>query len=182
MSIRRVRFPRRLLYGKTGDKHVRRRVRTLQQPIDGKSNPGDSGPTGQNTRPNVVRRSPGPQATYRARPAAPTQKNTPPADAMSQRYVAHNDGAARQRRVRRILLLFLVLFLVGGGAVYAFVLKPTVAIVEKVQQVSTNVFVTPVRVRPAPSGAGPNATPVPVVYPDWNKHEPINILLMGLDY
>ena len=101
---------------------------------------------------------------------------------MGQRFVAHSDGAARRRRVRAILLLIVLLLLVGGGAVYAFVLQPTVATVQHAQQVITNVFVTPVPVRPAPSGGGPNATPVAVVYPDWDKHEPINILLLGLDY
>jgi LCP family protein required for cell wall assembly len=57
-------------------------------------------------------------------------------------------------------------------------LNPDTGVINTLPRAFEKIFVTPVTVRPA---TGPNATPVPVVFPDWGK-EPVNILLMGLDY
>lgn len=135
------------------------------------------------TRPVAVPGSEGrqssrrPQTTYRARPAS---RQTPP-DLMSQRAAARLGGDARRKRLR--MAIFLAVGLLGATAIaaYALIWQPVSKTVEQVQETISNVFVTPVTVRPAPEG-GPNQTPVPVVYPNWDKHEPINILLLGLDY
>jgi LCP family protein required for cell wall assembly len=52
--------------------------------------------------------------------------------------------------------------------------------VGRIVETASNIFVTPAPVRPGSNG-GAGGTPVPVTFPDWGK-EPVNILLIGLDY
>lgn len=83
----------------------------------------------------------------------------------------------------RAILLALVALLVLGGSGAAYLASTTV---QKVTTTISKVFQTPVPVRP-PIALGtsmPDATPLPVqhVFPDWSKKQPVNILLLGLDY
>lgn len=89
----------------------------------------------------------------------------------------------RGRRVRRITLLILfALVLVGGGSGYMFfqgTVKPLLEIPGKISKTPVNVRVVD------PEGTvSAEATPnlVGVEPPDWANGEPINILLLGLDY
>ncbi|MDQ6695047.1 MAG: LCP family protein [Chloroflexota bacterium] len=83
----------------------------------------------------------------------------------------------RRRRVRLALLLIALVLLTGGIAAYVL----TSRTIDHISQGINHIFQTPVRVRPASAGQG-RGTPVPVVLPDWSKKEPVNILLIGLDY
>ena len=135
--------------------------------------------TKTNTRPNpngVVRK---PTPTYRARPATAT----PPGghDIMSQRTAIRLQTDARRRRIRLAIFLAVGFFVAGGIAAYAYIYQPVQKTIEQINTTIKDVFVTPVTVRPAP-GSGPNATPVTVTYPNWSKNEPVNILLLGLDF
>jgi LCP family protein required for cell wall assembly len=58
-------------------------------------------------------------------------------------------------------------------AAYAFWGSP---LIETLDETVKEVFKTPAVERPNPRG-----TPVPVVFPNWDKKEPVNILLLGLD-
>lgn len=87
------------------------------------------------------------------------------------------------------------MLLAGGGV--AYVASSTV---EKFSTTISNVFQTPVLVRPpitlnqnetdpnSDTGTSntipPDVTTIPIthVFPDWSKKEPVNILLLGLDY
>jgi LCP family protein required for cell wall assembly len=76
------------------------------------------------------------------------------------------------------LFIALGLLAASGVAAWAFLLNPQTGVITNVQKTITKIFVTPVSNR---LSLTPNATPAPVVFPDWGK-EPVNILLLGLDY
>jgi polyisoprenyl-teichoic acid--peptidoglycan teichoic acid transferase len=116
-------------------------------------------------------------ATYRARPATGPHPVVPQRDVMADRARARYQGESRRRRWRMVIFLALGALIAGALTTWALVLLP---IKEAVEHAIPDIFMTPVTQRPAPGG-GPNATPVPVVYPDWAKQEPVNILLLGLD-
>ena len=136
------------------------------------SNPANNAPTRANTSPNPAMQKVKAGRTYRAKPMPNN------VEVASQIAHARYSGESRKRRTRLAIFLVLGVLVAGGLAAYALTIKP---VVDKVGETIKEVFVTPAPVRPAPEG-GPNSTPVPVVYPDWDKKEPINILLIGLDY
>jgi LCP family protein required for cell wall assembly len=98
---------------------------------------------------------------------------------MTQRARSRYQTQVRRRRLRILLAgLFAILLIVGGGA-YIYLSH----VVEVSSKVVAQVVQTPEPVRPGivlPDGT--QSTPIPVIYPDWSKNEPINILLIGLDY
>jgi LCP family protein required for cell wall assembly len=89
----------------------------------------------------------------------------------------------RGRRVKRILLVLLLVVLAMGGTAAYVLFKTTV---EPVLNLPGNISKTPVGVRVIDPGGtvSPDSTPQVVVVepPDWASNEPINILLLGLDY
>ncbi len=102
---------------------------------------------------------------------------------MAARANAHVQGETRRRRFRVLLITVGALLLLGGGVAYAFVSNTVKETIDHITTVSGKVFVTPAPVRPGPIvGSDGNITPVPVTFPDWDKKESVNILLIGLDY
>jgi len=86
---------------------------------------------------------------------------------------------ARRRRLRILLAGLLTIVLVVGGGAYLYLSH----VVEVSSKVVAEVVQTPEPFRPGivlPNGT--QGTPIPVVYPAWSKKEPVNILLIGLDY
>lgn len=138
-------------------------------------------PTPANPRPNPNHQYRRPEPTYRARSV--TTGVTKPTQPVAGRPAAARAGTNRGRRVRRItLLILLALMLVGGGTGYLFyqdTVKPVLDIPGKISKTPVNKRVVD------PDGTvSPDATPqlVEVEPPDWASGEPINILLLGLDY
>ena len=93
-------------------------------------------------------------------------------DLQSQRALSRYKGDARKRRVRFAAFSVLAILGVAFIAIYIYVSHT----VDTISQALNNVFQPPVV-----SHVGADGTPVPVVYPDWGT-QPVNILLMGLDY
>lgn len=139
-------------------------------------------PNGKVTRPNsrtTPQSSYSPPPTYRARPPAPTyrarpgtgpqpvQRIDPQADFLRARYRSE----LRRNRMRFIAFTVLSIMAVSGVVIYIYV-SNLLGNVTKV----LDIFKPPVTIH-----VDANGTPVPVIYPDWGK-EPVNILLLGLDY
>lgn len=135
-------------------------------------------PASRVTRPNP-QSSYTPPPTYRARPPAPgyrarpgtsphpVQRVDPQADFLRARY----RGQHRRNRIRFIATTVFSIMAVAGVAIYLYV-SNVIGNVTKV----LDIF------KPAvPVHVDANGTPIPVIYPDWGK-EPVNILLLGLDY
>ena len=138
-----------------------------------------AGPTnGKATRPNAqptysppTYRARPPSPTYRARPGTgpqPVQRLDPHTSILRARYRTQH----RRNRMRLIVLTLVAIMAVGSIGIYAY-LSNTVTVIT---QAIDKIFKPPVVTHPDANG-----TPVPVVYPDWGK-EPVNILLLGLDY
>jgi LCP family protein required for cell wall assembly len=139
-------------------------------------------PTPPDRRPNLPSR-PGeplraarPTAQLRA-PNAPTPgmpKPTTPNPNAAARSTALVRNRKRRRRIIQIVILAVALLLIGTGLLVAAVVGPAVTtILTDIGKISK----TPVGVR-----VGPEGTPVTVLPPEWEKKEPINVLLIGLDY
>jgi LCP family protein required for cell wall assembly len=79
--------------------------------------------------------------------------------------------------LRMIVFGLVTLLVLSGGVAVLW----TVLTVQHIADRTSAMFVTPAPVRPA-SGGSAEATAVPVTFPDWSKKEPVNILLIGLDY
>jgi polyisoprenyl-teichoic acid--peptidoglycan teichoic acid transferase len=89
----------------------------------------------------------------------------------ANRAAARYQTEGRRRRVRWFIVLGGLILLVGGAYwAYSMTIKP---VVESLDDITD----TPVPVRINEEG-----TPVPVVFPDWDQKEPVNILLIGLDF
>lgn len=89
----------------------------------------------------------------------------------------------RGRRAKRVFLILSLVLLVGGlGAGYMVFNSTVMPLID----LPGNISEPPVQVRVVdPDGAvSPDATPqlVYVEPPDWDSNEPVNILLLGLDY
>lgn len=95
---------------------------------------------------------------------------------MTQRATARIQTEKKRHRLRLLLLALLIIAGVGVGLAYTF----TSQTIKKIDDARIKIFKTPAPVRPAITGE--NGTPVPVTFPDWSKKEPVNILLLGLDY
>ncbi|MDQ3706586.1 MAG: LCP family protein [Chloroflexota bacterium] len=140
-------------------------------------------PNRGNPRPNPEHQLRRPEPTYRARsvtsgyarPAKATQAVAAPAKSRA--------ASSRGRRVRRILLVLLLVALAAGGGASYFLFKSTI---EPVLRLPGDISKPPVDVRVVdPDGTvSPDSTPHLVVVepPDWESDEPVNILLLGLDY
>lgn len=149
----------------------------MNQPNNRRAQPPASGGTTRpNTRPNPALQPHKPINTYRARSTSGVHVVHSSGDILAQRATARV-RTDRSRRRRRILFFFLALLLIVAGT-GAWVLA---SIGTTVIPAISKVFRTPISVRPAPDGVT-NATAVPVTFPDWGKKDPINILLIGLDY
>jgi LCP family protein required for cell wall assembly len=83
-------------------------------------------------------------------------------------------------RLVMVLVGLLVAFVVVVG-VGVYVVGTTV--LDSVSQAATDIFETPVAQLPqSDSGADmPEGTPPSITFPNWDKKEPVNILLIGLD-
>jgi LCP family protein required for cell wall assembly len=79
---------------------------------------------------------------------------------------------ARRNRTRLIVLTVLAIMAVSGIAIYAYVSNTVDIITGAIGKIFTE---------PPKTHVDANGTPVPVVYPPWGT-EPVNILLLGLDY
>jgi polyisoprenyl-teichoic acid--peptidoglycan teichoic acid transferase len=144
--------------------------------------------TRPNTRPNPVTQYRPPEPTYRARPASHTApaKIAPLA---AQVATARVQGQARQRRLRLVVVLLCVMGVAVTG-VAIFLSQQVFTTVQTVGNALQTVISTPVGQRfvpqTQPGTPDDQATPVITVVtqalPDWSKQEPINILLLGLDY
>ncbi len=127
-----------------------------------------------NTRPTYS-----PPPTYRARPPAPTYRARPGTgpqpvqrfDPQTALLRARYRTQARRNRMRLIVLTIVGIMAVSGIGIYAYV-SNTVGVLT---QAISKVFQTPV-----PHHVDANGSPVVVEYPPWG--EPVNILLIGLDY
>lgn len=96
---------------------------------------------------------------------------------LTQQARSRYRGETRRRRVR-VILGVLALLVLSGAAVALVLAGQTV---ETVRSTITEVFETPVPERVKVDEEGKISTPVKVTYPEWGK-EPVNILLIGLDY
>ncbi len=106
--------------------------------------------------------------------------STPPGgipDVLTQQARSRYKGETRRRRVR-VVLGALALVVLSGAAVALVLAGQTFGTVSSTIQ---EVFETPVGQRVTVDKEGKISTPVKVTYPDWGK-EPVNILLIGLDY
>ncbi|HVG00735.1 MAG TPA: LCP family protein [Chloroflexia bacterium] len=138
-------------------------------------------PTSASPRPDPNHQYRRPEPTYRARSV--TTGITKPTQPVAAQVAVARAGTNQGRRVRRITLLILfALALVGSGTGYVVfqgTVKPVLDIPGKISK-------TPVGVRVVdPEGTvSPDSTPQlrPVLPPDWASGEPVNILLLGLDY
>jgi LCP family protein required for cell wall assembly len=141
----------------------------------------NTGPDRANPRPNPNDQYRRPEPTYRARSV--TTGITRPTEPVASQVAVARASTNRRRRVRRITLLTLLgLLLVGVGSGYVFFQGTIQAVINLPGKISK----TPVGVRVVePDGTvSPDATPQLVVVepPDWASDEPVNILLLGLDY
>jgi LCP family protein required for cell wall assembly len=118
--------------------------------------------------------------TYRGRSSAPTYRARPITgshpvlrpDLQSQRALSRYRGDARKRRVRVAVFGALAVLAVAFIAIYVYVSHT----VDTISNALNTVF------RPTVvAHVGADGTPVPVVYPEWGT-QPVNILLLGLDY
>lgn len=108
----------------------------------------------------------------------PRTRGGVPADLKTMRL--HTEMQRRRTRLIMVLAGLLVVFAsVTGFAV--FVLGSNV--VRSVSSAVENIFETPVlRLPVSTTGADiPVGTPEAITFPDWDKKEPVNILLIGLD-
>ncbi len=116
--------------------------------------------------------------TYRTRPNTgplPVVRNT---DVMAQRALSRHQTEAKRRRIRTVLVGVLALALIVSGVGVAYVAH----LIDVGGGVIKGVIQTPVAQRPGIVGPnGEVGTAIPIVYPDWSKNEPFNILLIGLD-
>ncbi len=152
----------------------------MERPGKTQSPPANAGATKANTRPNPNLQVRKPEATYRARPAYSAPHRVPRGHVPDRAYMRMQTEIKRQR-LRTAIFLAIGLLLASGIAAYAFIFVPVKGTIDTILKTTSHIFVTPVVQRPALQG-GPNATPVTVVYPDWDKKESVNILLLGLDY
>ncbi|HET9495351.1 MAG TPA: LCP family protein [Chloroflexia bacterium] len=132
-------------------------------------------PTRPNTRPNLPAGANRPGPTYRGRAVS-----TPPGgygDVLTQQARSRYNGESRRRRIRLVLGM-LALLVLSGAAVALVLAGQTITTVSSTIQ---EVFETPVGERVTVDEEGKISTPVKVTYPEWGK-EPVNILLIGLDY
>jgi polyisoprenyl-teichoic acid--peptidoglycan teichoic acid transferase len=111
---------------------------------------------------------------YRARPATGPHRTSAP-DVMTERARARYKTESSRRRIRTIVVGLVALLLIAGGVGAAYVNNAFVKPLETI----TDVFLTPEANRPPST---PGGTPIPITYPDWSKKQPVNILLIGLDY
>ena len=140
--------------------------------------PPDGGPTRPNTRPNPSHHYRRPEPTYRARPS--TSGITKPTQPIASQVAANRAATDRRRKTKRVLLLMLITIGVLGGVGMSLFWNTTIAPVLDL----TNISKTPVNVRVVDGTVSPNSTPQVIVVepPDWAGNEPVNILLLGLDY
>ncbi len=160
-----------------------------------RTSPIHSGSSGRPTRPNPrLHTDAGTDAGTRPNPTYRAKAATSPAQAPAYGSGGRGTGTsrpghdvvkkatsiarrqARRRRIRNILLTLGVVAAIAAGGFWIWASLEVKQIVET----ASNIFVTPAPVRPGADGQTGN-TPVPVTFPDWGK-EPVNILLIGLDY
>ncbi len=100
-------------------------------------------------------------------------------DITTQRAISRYQTQARRRRLRILLFTVVALVAIAGSVAFAYVSH----VAGVTSDVIKNVIQTQEPVRPGIVGTnGVQGTPVPIIYPDWSKNEPVNILLIGLDY
>ncbi|MGA7731431.1 MAG: LCP family protein [Chloroflexia bacterium] len=142
-----------------------------------------SPPNGKATRPNHrPTPQPGysPPPTYRARPPSPTYRANPGSGPQHAQHIdpqtallrARYRTQARRTRMRLVVFTVVAIMSVSGIGIYAYLSNTVTVLTDAL----TKIFKPPVETH-----VDANGTPVPVVYPDWGT-EPVNILLLGLDY
>ncbi|HEX8599343.1 MAG TPA: LCP family protein [Chloroflexia bacterium] len=138
-------------------------------------------PNRANPRPNPEHQLRRPEPTYRARSV--TSGIAKPAQPVAAKVANTRAVTSRGKRIRRILLVLLLVALAAGGGASYFLFKTTI---EPVLRLPGDISKPPVDVRVVdPDGTvSPDSTPqlVAVEPPDWESDEPVNILLLGLDY
>jgi LCP family protein required for cell wall assembly len=98
---------------------------------------------------------------------------------MAQRAISRHRTETKRRRLRTVMIILVSLIAISGVAAYAFVSNTIGTITDTLGKV----IQTPETLRPGVVGPnGEQGTPIPIEYPDWSKNEPLNILLIGLDY
>lgn len=132
---------------------------------------GKNIPGGHNTVPHRhVHRGRVPGAAHRGR------------EVLSDRKAVrlHTERYRRRMRLVMVLVGLLLTFLVVVG-VGVYIVGTTV--LNSVSKAATDIFETPVAQLPrSESGADmPEGTPPVITFPNWDKKEPVNILLIGLD-
>ncbi|HEX8220809.1 MAG TPA: LCP family protein [Chloroflexia bacterium] len=103
-------------------------------------------------------------------------------EVLSDRKAVRLHTERYRRRMRLVMVLMgLLLTFVVVLAVGVYVVGT--AVLDSVSQAATDIFETPVAQLPhSDSGADmPEGTPPGITFPDWDKKEPVNILLIGLD-
>ncbi len=138
-----------------------------------------SGYTRPESPSNPTRHTHRPMQTYRARsataaPGAEMAPGAPPASDAAKRATSLVRKKTRQRRIRSILLTVALLLAVSAVGVWLLVSLTVGTLIEATDKI----FKTPVAQRP---GTDPEGNPVIVDFPEWDKKEPVNILLIGLD-
>ncbi|MDQ3927782.1 MAG: LCP family protein [Chloroflexota bacterium] len=149
----------------------------MEAPKDRRTHaPANSGATRQNTRPTQTMHNVKPAEGHRVRPGG-LHHYAGRASDISAQHGAAGFRTERSRRTLRVLLLALLgIAVIAAGLLYALASNT----VDVVSNTITHVFVTPAPVRPGIDDG--NGTPVAVTFPNWEKKEPVNILLLGLDF
>jgi LCP family protein required for cell wall assembly len=153
---------------------------TKPTPSNGTERPPRPTPPGRGpnlpVRPGEPLRAAKPTAQLRAPNASGpgVPKSTTPNPNAAARSTALVRNRKRRRRIVQLVILAVALLLIGTGVLVAVVVGPTVT---AILTAGGTIFKTPVTER-----VGPGGTPVTVLPPEWAKKEPINILLIGLDY
>lgn len=137
-------------------------------------------PARAHPRPNPHHQYRRPEPTYRARSV--TTGITKPTRTLPAQ-VAGNRISTGRRRTKRILLGLLLILMVGasgaGYVIFNTTIQPLINLPGEISKPPVGV-----RVVDGDGTASPDSTPQVVVVepPDWASDEPVNILLLGLDY
>ncbi|HEY0069867.1 MAG TPA: LCP family protein [Chloroflexia bacterium] len=128
-----------------------------------------------------------PHHAYRARP--PSAAHRGPAGVSARNQVVISDRRAvrlhteMHRRRMRLIMILGGLFVAFAAALGVGVFVIGTSVISTVTTSVGGIFETPVAQLPrSDSGADvPEGTPEVITFPNWDKKEPVNILLIGLD-
>lgn len=123
-----------------------------------------------------------PGSTYRVRSTGSGRANGRAREILVDRKTMRLRSEIQRQRMRLSLVLVgMFAFVVMLASVGAYIVAAVV--IGQVAPTIDDVFETPVAQPPRiTSGPDlPEGTPAPITFPDWEKNEPVNILLIGLD-